>query len=482
MRVCANRTATLNAVLALACLLAAQPGWGRVFLRFAQPSIPAAKATGFAEVVVPWDSETLIRTAVRQGYRVYVEIPAGKAADAAKGTGRSNLAGVILNPGDAQPSQVDDELRQLQSTYAGLPVLVLDARAKQPQMKGQLVIKRDGILQVTSPTAQPWIDSNLALVRLDRVSRPSQTPLYEFQWDSSDTTQPGQGPSAPDYALAVAEAGALHADFVLNLDPSLQTKLSDKDPAAWAVLNEIRRYLAFSTRSDKNGGEPEADVGVIVGADQKAYEPINLFARHNIPFAVLKADGLKPPALKAFKLLVFFAPPDNPVAEAISDFASRGGVAVLAGAPGKYSWQSGAPVPAGEHSVAYAVGKGRIVELPGPVIDPETFAQDIRRQLDRDTDQLSISLWNALTVIAIPYHGGDEKVVELVNYSQEPIAVQVRIKGSFSSIRYEAPERACCVSLTPEYREGFTEFVVPDLRIAGRVHLSDEKAARRKRE
>jgi len=125
---------------------------------------------------------------------------------------------------------------------------------------------------------------------------------------------------------------------------------------------------------------------------------------------------------------------------------------------------------------------GRIVELPGPVIDPETFAQDIRRQLDRDTDQLSISLWNALTVIAIPYHGGDEKVVELVNYSQEPIAVQVRIKGSFSSIRYEAPERACCVSLTPEYREGFTEFVVPDLRIAGRVHLSDEKAARRKRE
>ena len=120
-----------------------------------------------------------------------------------------------------------------------------------------------------------------------------------------------------------------------------------------------------------------------------------------------------------------------------------------------------------------------MIELPGPVIDPETFAQDIRRLLDQDTDKLSISLWNALTVIAIPYHVGDEKVVELVNYSQEPIAVQVRIKGSFSSIRYEAPERACCVSLTPEYREGFTEFVVPDLRIAGRVHLSNKKAARR---
>lgn len=475
MRTCKIR----KAVLTLVCLLAAQPGWGRVFLRWTQPSIPAAKAMGFAEIVVPWDSETLIRDAARQGYRVYAEIPAGKVADAVRGTGKSNLAGVILNPGDAQPSSVDDELRQLRSSYAGLPVLLLDVRAKQPQMKGQLVVKKDGVLQVTSPTAQPWIDSNFALVRLDQVFRPSQTPLYEFQWDSSDTTQPGQGPSAADYALAVAEAGALHADFVLNLDASLQKKLLDNSLAAWAILNEIWRNLAFSAQSDKNAGEAEADVGVIVGADQKAYEPINLFARHNIPFAVLKADGLKPHALEAFKLLVVFATPDNPLAEAISDFASRGGVAVVVGAPGKYPWQSGAPAPAGEHSVAYAVGKGKVIELPGPVIDPETFAQDIRRLLDQDTDKLSISLWNALTVIAIPYHVGDEKVVELVNYSQEPIAVQLRIKGSYSSIRYEAPERACCVSLTPEYREGFTEFVVPDLRIAGRVHLSNKKAAGR---
>ena len=172
-----------------------------------------------------------------------------------------------------------------------------------------------------------------------------------------------------------------------------------------------------------------------------------------------------------------FTPPDNPVAEAISDFASRGGVVVAVGAPGQYPWQSSALVPAGEHSVAYAVGKGKVIELPGPVIDPETFAQDIRRLLDQDTDKLSISLWNALTVIAIPYHIGSEKVVELVNYSQEPIAVQVRIRGLFSSIRYEAPERSCCASLTPEYRKGFTEFVVPDLRIAGRVHLSNRRAA-----
>ena len=68
--------------------------------------------------------------------------------------------------------------------------------------------------------------------------------------------------------------------------------------------------------------------------------------------------------------------------------------------------------------------------------------------------------------------GGREKVVEVVNYAQEPIPVQVRIKGSYSSVRYETPDRACCESLTPTQRGEFTEFVVPSLRIAGRVRLT----------
>ena len=56
---------------------------------------------------------------------------------------------------------------------------------------------------------------------------------------------------------------------------------------------------------------------------------------------------------------------------------------------------------------------------------------------------MDISLWNALTVIAVPYSvaGGREKLVELVNYAQEPIPVQVRVKGSFSSVVYETPDR-----------------------------------------
>jgi hypothetical protein len=461
-------------VLTLVCLLTVMPAWSRVLLRWAQPSIPTAANMGIAEVVVPWDDEALIKAARRQGYRVYAEVPVGKAADLKRSSKTGTLAGIVLNPGSSQPSQIEEDLRQLRSAYPALPVLLLNPKAKQPQMKGQLVIKHDGVLYVTSPTAQPWIDSNLALVRLDQEFRPEQISLYEFQWELEDSLQKEYGPATADYTLAVAEAGAFHADLILNLHPSLQTGLLQNASAALAMLKEIKRYLVFASPAGKKVDEPEADVGVITDASQKAYEPINLLGRHNIPFSVLRPSELKTRSLNAYGLVIVFAVPDEPMIAAIAEFAAKGGIVVLVGVPGSYPWQSGQAMPAGEHSVAYAVGKGRIVELPGPIIDPETFAQDIRRLIETTTDRFKISLWNALTVIAAPYSvpGGRDKVVEFINYAQEPIPVQVQMRGSFSSVLYETPDRPCCESLTPVQRGEFTEFVIPSLRIAGRVRLT----------
>jgi hypothetical protein len=112
-----------------------------------------------------------------------------------------------------------------------------------------------------------------------------------------------------------------------------------------------------------------------------------------------------------------------------------------------------------------------VLELAEPVTDPETFAQDIRRLLG--TQNVVMNLWNGLTTIAVPYseHSGTVKVLELINYSGDPLRLQVQVKGTFASIRYETPGHACCVSLVPVKHNGFTEFVIPELQIAGRVHL-----------
>jgi len=66
------------------------------------------------------------------------------------------------------------------------------------------------------------------------------------------------------------------------------------------------------------------------------------------------------------------------------------------------------------------------------------------------------------------------KAIEFVNYATDPIRVQVQVKGSFTSIRYETPEHGCCQSLVPVTHDSFTEFVIPELRIAGRAHLDSQ--------
>ncbi|PYQ38225.1 MAG: hypothetical protein DMG99_19400 [Acidobacteria bacterium] len=146
-------------------------------------------------------------------------------------------------------------------------------------------------------------------------------------------------------------------------------------------------------------------------------------------------------------------------------------------AHGSYPWQTQGAVQLNEHTVSYAVGSGKVLELSEPVSDPETFAQDIRRLIGNQNALMS--LWNGLTTIAVPYREkrGGLKTVELINYAQDPVRVQVKVKGSFTAIRYESPEHGCCKSLAATQRNGFTEFVIPDLTIAGRVHLENQPAA-----
>jgi hypothetical protein len=460
-------------ILPIACVLLATPSWSRVFLRWTQPLVPAASSLGVNELVVPLRARTLIANARKAGYRVYAEVPVSQVTSAARSSVTAELEGVVLDPGEANQTLINNALRKLRVIFPRLAIRVLDPRGQQPEMKGQLVTKRNGILQGSSATAQPWVTSNLALIRFDQVLHPAQIPLYSFEWNPSDAAQQEQGPETVDYLLAVAEAVAFHADLVLNLHEQLQKDLLQNNPAAREISGQIRRYLAFSPQIGDSFGEPEANVGVVVGDYQKSFEPINLLARHNIPFHLLRPFDLNPHRLQGFEVLVVFATMNRPAVAVVEDFASKGGVVVLVDSHGSYPWRAGRSMPSGEQSVSHKIGKGRIIELMEPAADPEAFAMDLRRLIDNG--KIAISLWNALTTVAVSYRkpGTSEKILELVNYAQEPLTVQVQIKGSFSSIRYESPENGCCMSLVAVRHDGYTEFVVPALTIAGRVRLAE---------
>jgi hypothetical protein len=399
---------------------------------------------------------------------VYVEVPLDQAAGVAKTAG--GLAGIILSVPASKRGELEKSLPKLQSAHPKLRFVVLDPDGKRPEMRGSLVIKRDSVLQVSSPTAQPWIDSNLALVNVEQRSNLAQVPMYTFSW-GGDSGEQQPALTAEDYSLAVAEAGACHADLILELEDRLQKGLIDHDPQARALWSQVRSYAGFYLHAAEQAMEAAATVAVVVDDLDPSDEVMNLLARHNIPFQVLRPADLQSADLRGFDVIAVFAKPDRLACERMGELAKLGKTVVLVDAHGSYPWQNDLPVRVNEHVVSYAVGKGKVLELAEPVTDPETFAQDIRRLLG--TQNVLMNLWNGLTTIAVPYseHGGTIKVLELINYSGDPLRLQVQVKGTFASIRYETPGNACCESLVPVKHNGFTEFVIPELQIAGRIHL-----------
>jgi hypothetical protein len=465
----------LGCVLAIGFLLA-PTAMSKVYIRWAQRRLPAPNVLGVSELVIPWNDEayTLMSTAKGLGYAVYLEASLDQAVIAAQSSASWGAAGIILRGYASQAGQLQDSARQLRVKYPKLRVLVLSSGGKQPKMRGWLVFQRDGILQVSSPSSQPWLDQNLAVVRFDRAFDAGKTPLYSFSWDVSDPLVKEQGPTVADYSLAIAEAGAFRADLVLELYERQQKDLASGDPRALADWEQVKRTIGFYQR--EVSGEEAAVVAVLTDDYDTSYEAINLMARHNIPFRVFRSADTKAADLAGFSVVIAFATLKKDQVEAVRAFAQRGGTAVLVNLHGTYPWDSVSAEKKNGPSVTYTVGKGRVIELGEAVSDPETFAQDVRRLLVKE--EMPVGLWNSLTTLVVEYRGASGATVELVNYDEEPTQVQVQVKGSFSSVRYESPEQGCCQDLKASHVDGATEFVVPNIVTGGRVRLEGvQKAA-----
>lgn len=466
-----------EAILVFVLLSLSIPASSGVLLRWSSSTVPPANELGMRDLVISWNDSALplLKEAHKQGYRVFVETQLQQAAAAAEAVGKLGAAGIVLNVPESQRADLQSALPHLRSAYPSLRFMLLN-EGKLPQMRGSMVIKRDGVLEVSSPTAQPWIDTNLSFIKIERTAHDQPTPLYTFSWGQSATGQEARIPTAMDYSLAVAEAGAFHADLVLDVDEHLQKALDAKDSTAWKLWREVRKYVDFYSRGKTDGSlQAAANVAVVVDDLDPDDEVMNLLARHNIPFRAFRASELQSKALAPFDVILVFAKTDQASLQEITELATRGKTVVLVDAQGSYPWHNTQAVQLNEHAASYAVGTGKVIELSEPVTDPETFAQDIRRLLGKDRSL--ISLWNGLTTIGVPYanDGGDIQEIEFINYAAEPLRVQVRVKGSFHSVQYESPEHSCCESLTSVEHNGFTEFVVPELEIAGRVHLTAEE-------
>jgi len=286
-----------------------------------------------------------------------------------------------------------------------------------------------------------------------------------------------RGPRLENYLVAIAEAGSFGADLLLPLHQRFEEALVTGDPDARADWDEIKRFVDFYAWNVPFQHQPLANVAVVTGDPMRAFEVMNLLARHNLPFVSLAPAALGSNDLVGIDLLIVLDDPDDRGRQRVQAFASGGGTVLVAGTAAVKSG-SGTPLPwhgspavKGDRRVSYTAGKGRVIESQDAPVDPNTFALEMRQLLG--SDRRIVDIWNGITVLVAPYarRTGDGALLTAMNYAAQPLPIQVRVRGLYSEVQYETPGQPATL-LPFEHRDGSTEFVLPALRIGARIFLT----------
>lgn len=406
-----------------------------VLIRWDQDQIPSRESLGLSAMVLPAKNTAAVRNALARGYDVYLEVEATDLAGFTAPTER--LAGIVVK-GAATSGQLSQLRERL--TSPGTRILALEERGKWPHIRTNWVTKRNEVLQVSSRTAQPWIEQNAALVRIAQAAQPGAAPLLTYPWRPITLSDVDEGPRLEDYLVAIAESGSFGGDLVLPLHERFQKNLLLGTPEARAWWKEIRRSIEFYSWDLPERYRPLANIGVVTADPMASFEVMNLLARHNLPFEIVAPDRLAARGPAAFDVLVVLNQPQGAQLDALSEFTKKG---------------------------------GRVFEMLKGVADPNAFALEVRRILGRE--RRVIDVWNGITVLTVPYADPDGRsvMVTVLNYAHQPEPVQMRVRGTFAVVQYESPE-ADAVLLPYRHIAGYTEFLLPRLRIGGRVFLSQE--------
>ena len=310
-----------------------------------------------------------------------------------------------------------------------------------------------------APSSQPWIESNIWLVRSFGLGS-SLRPV----WISSQLEKA----SVPDYERAVADAAAGGGHWIVSLDDGLRAKLRARDASALEEWRRVSSYLKFAeSHAGWRTVAPYGKVGFALDAastkQELADEYLNLMTRRQVAYRLVARSGLNAAAVAKFRAIVAteLDPPTAAERKLLQDFAEDGGL-VIAGP----SWGD---APKTEPFAEIPAGKGRVAVYKDP--DPETVARDLKELLS--DEDLGVVPFNVPSVITFARGGdpGQPLVVQLVNYSDHPAeAITLRVAGKFRSARLETPEGAA-VDLALRDAEGSTEVTIPKLLLWGTVSM-----------
>ncbi len=313
------------------------------------------------------------------------------------------------------------------------------------------------------PSAEPWIDSNIWLIRSFRLGT-TWRPIWISQQPNSNS----QG----SYARCVADSAVAGGRWMVTLGDDLRAGLFRKEADALATWRSVGHYLQFAEdHAEWRSFAPYGNVGIILDTagqnPEHSNEYLNLVARRQVPYRVIERSQLSPKSLASFQALLAadLAPPSEPERRMLEVFAEKGGL-VVAGP----SW--GDP-PRDNDYAEVPLGKGRVVVYKEDPPDPETVARDMLDLLEPEV--MGLSAFNVPSVLTYASTSGSGKraLIQMLNYATSPFnsKITIRFNGSFKIARLFTPENVPLDLETRAVANGRTEVTIPKLMVWGALLL-----------
>lgn len=384
----------------------------------------------------------------RRGISVMAVLPsAEQVTRAAELAAADGLDGLVL----------DGQFTDIAPLAAGhgraLPVIPLTAStAVSP---GVRMFSKDGAVQAT-PTSEPWIDSNLWLVRSLRAQ------ARQPQWLGYTLDEP----SETGYLRAIADAAAAGGRWVVAPDDTLLLGLAAGTPQAKACwLRIVAALRFFEDHADWERFLPNGPLGIVQADNPSASENLNLITRRRIPYRLLDRSALAGPGIAGLQaVLAVGVALTKSEKTALRKFAGEGGLAIVGPA-----W--GEAVPRDKDFEERPAGKGRIVVYREGEPDSESLSKDVLYLIGKEN--LGIRLFHAPSVLPAlsASVGGRQLLIGIVNYATEPAeAIVLRLAGQYQSAQFYGLEGPP-VALNLEQSERGTQVTVPTVPVYAAVVL-----------
>jgi len=271
------------------------------------------------------------------------------------------------------------------------------------------------------PTGIPWVDSNGWFIQLGQVRAPNKT-----LWMAVEPPADSALLRATSYELAVADAEAYGARWVVSLDERLRKGLTAGNQEALDTWKKISAALEFFKARRHWNGYQLASVMAVVSDfsgpnEELAGEILNLAARRPLPVLPIVKPGAMAASFAGLKAIIYpdQEPPAEPLRRKLLEFARGGGLLIA-----NSEWKSVEGTLSGLDTYrrlqVRTLGRGRLAVASEEMLDPYAVALDAHLLLSRRHDP--VRLFNAGSMNAHYAVSPDRRraVVHILNYSMRP--------------------------------------------------------------